>query len=93
MNKNTIIVSQDEVDQLEKINMELNSRKSLILFLITQEIDENNHFLKKFQEEYDSYFRQFEQLKKQLQNKYLDQNNIIYHNWELNYYSRELIYT
>lgn len=93
MNKNTIIVSQDEVDELEKINMELNSRKNLILFLITQEIDENNHFLKKFQEEYDSYFIQFEQLKKQLQNKYLDQNNIVYHNWELNYYSRELIYT
>lgn len=88
---NSIIITEEENNYIERLDIEQTSRKELISFLLQQGIMEEK--IKKFNDEYLEYFYQFEKAKTKLQYKYLDSQNIKFNNWTLHYATRELVYT
>lgn len=87
---NSIIITEEENNKIQRLDMEQASRKNLIYFLLDQGIMENK--IIQFKNEYVDFFMQFEKEKNNLQYKYLDSQNIKYNSWNLYYATRELVY-
>ena len=88
--KNIILVDQQDINILQKADMEQQSKKDLILFLINNNVDINNPFIKKYEQEYQIAFNNFTNEKNKIISKYL--TNIIYTDWTITYQTRELSY-
>lgn len=87
---NSIIITEEENNKIQRLDMEQASRKNLIYFLLDQGIMEDK--IVQFKNEYIDFFMQFEKEKNNLQYKYLDSQNIKYNKWNLYYTTRELVF-
>ena len=89
---NKIIIDEEDRNLIQRFDIEQAARKNLISFLLKENIN-NEEKLTQFQNEYIQCFNNFEQAKMQVQQKYLDNQNIQYANWHLNYSTCELEYS
>lgn len=87
-----IIISKEDRDIVQRYDVEQTARKNLINFLLTENIN-NEERLKQFENEYIECFHNFEIAKLNIQKKYLDDKNIKYTDWYLNYITCELNYS
>lgn len=88
---NIIIIDQEDINFLQKLDFEKTSRQNLILFLINEGIQPDNIFIKKYENEYQDYFEQFNIAKQKIEQKYL--KGIKYNNWHISYIDKELTYS
>lgn len=86
-----IFIEELDRDLIQRLDMEQTARKNLISFLLNEKIN-NDDKLEQFKNEYIEYFMAFEEQKKFIQKKYLDNQHINYTNWNLNYNTCELTY-
>lgn len=90
MNKNVIIVDEEDRNIVQRADVECSARMNLILFLMNHDIDVNNNRFIEYNNDYTKCFEIFEEAKSNLQRKYLSGKNAI--SWNLNYQTCELTY-
>lgn len=79
-----IKVDYEDSLKLEKLQYEVNARKSLLAYLIQLDIQKNDKF-EKYHKEYLDFFTQYEKAKKYITDKYIPKDKINNSEWELNF--------
>lgn len=82
-----IKVDEDIRNEIQKYQYEVESRKELISFMVSTNI-ENNEAMTRYENEYLYYFKLYNEAKAKMINKYL--NNIEYKSWNLDFLTCEL---
>ena len=89
-----ISVPENIRDMVQKANVECDSRKSIILAILENNLNISDERLKKYQEEYDEKFFAFEQAKSFIEKNYvLPAVDGKANNWSLDYASCNLTIT
>ena len=87
-----IQVSKDLCNLVQKANLERNSRRDLLLYIMQNQLNISQEKLQQYQEEYDEKYSNFEKLKLIIENKYVkpivspNEN----YSWSLDYYTCEI---
>ena len=82
-----IKVDEEIRNEIQKYQYEVESRKELISFMVSTNI-ENNEAMARYENEYLHYFKLYNEAKAKMLNKYL--NNIDYKSWNLDFLTCEL---
>lgn len=90
MEKNVIIVSEDDRNLVQRADIEASSLMNLITFMINHDVDISKERFKQYEEEYKQAFMAFESGKTMIEQKYLSKLNA--KSWSLNYNNCELTY-
>lgn len=77
-----IIVDKEIVKELERLQYQVDCRKDIINHMLSSEINVNEDKFEKYQEKYKEYFIQYNKLKNQVTEKYVD---FPYKSWNLNF--------
>ena len=88
--ENVIIVSEEDRDMVQRADVEMSSRRDIIVFMINNNMNITSERFQEYQNEYNQKFLDFEAAKNYIQNKYL--NGLSVSNWVLNYFNCELSY-
>lgn len=81
-----IEVSQELCDKIEALQYEVESRKDLIAFILSNDMKTNSIQFEKYNKEYLEFFKKYNLAKQELVNKYFP--NIQYSHWNLDFSSR-----
>ena len=87
--KDTIVISEEFRNYLERLNYEKNSRLNLITFMLDTSLD-NKDMFNKLQIEYLEAYVQYELAKKELEQYYIYPKCKIFKSWNLDFLSREV---
>lgn len=90
MAKNIIMVSEEDRNMVQRADIEMSSRMNLISFMMSRNMDMDGEKFKRYEQEYQDKFLEFEKAKTYLSNKYLNGINAV--SWSLDYESCELTY-
>ena len=90
MAKNIIMVSEEDHNMVQKADIEMSSRMNLITFIMSRDMDIDTEKFKKYEDEYQEKFFEFEKAKTYIFNKYVKGLNAT--SWSLDYESCELTY-
>lgn len=85
-----IIISEEDRNNIQRSNAECESRMSIILYILKNNIAVDKKRFDDYQKEYSEKYLIFESDKKALETKYLA--NVKYSSWSLNYNTCELSY-
>lgn len=88
--QNTIIVTEEDRDVLQRADIECAARMNLISFMIKNDIGITNARFQEYQDDYTQFFFAFENAKKDMENKYLAGKT--YTSWSLDYNTCQLTY-
>lgn len=86
-----IIKDKDFITDLERLQYEVQSRQSIIVYMINNGMDISTDNFKTYQNEYTDYLKQYENKKYEVEVKYVYPNNKKAKNWNLDFASGELI--
>jgi HSP20 family molecular chaperone IbpA len=82
----TIEIPQEARDNAERANIERDSRRDILLYIIQNNLNIPQEQLEKYQKEYDEKYLAFEQAKREIEKKYvLPATDGKALNWSLNY--------
>lgn len=86
----TIVISKDDVLMVQKAQYQMNSRMNLIHYLIEQHTDAENTIFKKYNQEYQEFFEEYDKAKNFIETTYVrtEIENPI--RWDLNFNTCEL---
>lgn len=88
-----IKITEEESVALEKLHYEINARKSLLAYIIAT-MQKDNLYFKQYHEEYLTLYKQYEQLKSDISQKYIIPSfadKAV--TWELDFNTHELTIT
>lgn len=92
--KKTIQVDSKIVDTMQKLDLEMSSRKELIAFMLANSMNTNSEQFKEYENEYQKFFLEYSLRKSEIEKVYvlpnLTENQ--YANWSLDYSTGELTY-
>lgn len=92
--KKTIQVDSKIVDTMQKLDLEMSSRKELIAFMLANSMNTNSEQFKEYENEYQKFFLEYSLRKSEIEKEYvlpnLTENQ--YANWTLDYSTGELTY-
>lgn len=92
--KKTIIISIEDRDYIQRLDIEMSARQNIISFMLSNNMNTDTEQFKNYQREYNEYFLQFDKAKNDIiVNNYIikefpNYNNL---NWTLDYNTREII--
>ena len=90
-NKKVVNIAESIVNYIERLDYELNSRKNIVAFMLSSNMDITTESFKRYEDEMVEYQIKFDQAKQELEEKYvlpiIGDNKV---NWSLNYRNQEL---
>ena len=89
--KNIIMVSEEDRNMVQRADVEMSSRRDIIAFMITNNMDISTSRFNDYQKDYSDKYYAFESAKQHIQDKYL--NGLNAGDWTLDYNTCELIYS
>lgn len=89
--KNIIMVSEEDRNMVQRADVEMSSRRDIIAFMITTNMDISTSRFNDYQKDYSDKYYAFESAKQHIQDKYL--NGLNAGDWTLDYNTCELIYS
>lgn len=94
MKTQTIIVPEDRCIEMARLGSEVDSRKNLIAFMISNDMNTTSTQFNRYQTEYNNYFSQYEEKKRAIENEFVKPiigSAVV--NWNLDFFSHELTIT
>ena len=89
--KKVVIEDKEFITELERLQYEVQSRQSIITYMINNGMDITTDNFKKYQNEYTEYLKKYENKKYEVEIKYVYPNYAQAKNWNLDFASGELI--
>lgn len=90
--KKTLKVDSEIVVELQRLSVAVESRKELISFMISNDMDLTSPKFKEYEDEYEKYYFQYSALKKELEDKVLaskfGKDNLL--RWNLDFATEEV---
>lgn len=87
----TILIAEDFRDYLESLHFEANSRKNLVVFMLSTTFEFTSPIFAKIYEEYQEFYVQYQIAKKSLEDTYLKPMYTKVPKWHLDFQSREIV--
>lgn len=84
----TVEVPVDEVEKVQRADIEQSARREIIVSCIDRGIGDHNPTFVKYQNEYNMWFTEFMRLKREIEVKYVESKNapnLVARSWNLNY--------
>lgn len=91
MKKTLIIEDKDFIKDLEGLQYEVDSRKSIIAYMIDSNMDIHSEGFSAYQKEYTSFLKEYEEKKKEVELKFIPSTIKNPKFWNLNFLTGELI--
>jgi methyl coenzyme M reductase subunit D len=85
------IKDKDFITELERLQNEVQSRQSIISYMISNNMDITSDNFQKYQNDYTDYMIKYENKKAEVEKKYVYPNFANAKNWSLDFASGELI--
>lgn len=89
----SILIPEDIVNELQKADAEMSSRREIITYILTKDINVATNKFNQYQSEYCQYYFAFEKIKYKIETEFVDtalDPNEIKQKWNLNYLTKEL---
>ena len=85
----SITIDRAETEAVQKLALEVDSRKEIISYMLAENADMSSDSVKQYQEEYKKFYLEYQQAKDAVEEKYVkpvvDQLGLEKLNWTLNF--------